>query len=88
MPALARGGSTAEIERMFWDCDHAATTRPMAPIDAMACSVATELFQRVAFGGDFGALLAWWREHKAVEHAKRDATAARREGGPGPEARL
>ena len=80
--------SAADIERIFWDCDYAATTRSMALIDAMSCSVATELFQRTAFGGDFGALLTWWSAHKAVEHAKRDAAAAGLVGVPGPAARL
>ncbi|NLD69047.1 MAG: hypothetical protein GX644_09555 [Limnobacter sp.] len=69
-----------ELERQFWDCDYAATTRLMAPLDAMGCSLATERFQRMAFGGDFGALLVWWREHKPVEHGKRDAQWAERAG--------
>jgi hypothetical protein len=60
----------AEVERLFWSCDYVATTRGVdsAPVDV--CSAATEALKNTKFGGDFMALLAWWRGNKPVEHAR------------------
>jgi hypothetical protein len=34
------------------------------------CSAATEELKSMKFGGDFMALLAWWRGNKPAEHAR------------------
>jgi hypothetical protein len=56
------------LERTFWRCDHAATQGLLDAGAAMDCSVATEALKVRKFGGDFGAMLAWWRERKDAEH--------------------
>ena len=60
----------AEVERLFWSCDYVATTHGVdsAPVDV--CSAATEALKNTKFGGDFMALLAWWRGNKPAEHAR------------------
>ena len=60
----------AEVERLFWSCDYVATTRGVdsAPVDV--CSAATEELKNAKFGGDFMALLEWWRGNKPLEHAR------------------
>ena len=65
-PAAAQ---LAEVERLFWVCDYVATTRGVdsAPVDL--CSTATEAIKELKFGGDFLALLEWWRGNKPQAHA-------------------
>jgi hypothetical protein len=62
--------SLADVERLFWSCDYVATTRGVdsAPVDV--CSAATEELKNIRFGGDFMALLEWWRGNKPAEHAR------------------
>ena len=67
----------ARLERMFWACDHAASTRGVDAATMMACVDATEALKARKFGGDFDALMAWWREGKAAAHAAIDAAAER-----------
>jgi hypothetical protein len=66
--ATAQETSLDALERAFWHCDHAATTGALHGSEAMACSVATEVFKARRFGGDFAALLAWWRANKDAQH--------------------
>lgn len=81
--AAARSGLTAtELERAFWICDHAATTRGVDGSTAITCSVITEDLQARKFNGDFSAMLAWWRQHKAAEHQAREAASR---AGPPPD---
>lgn len=63
----------AELARRFWLCDHAATRGLLDLETAMRCSRATDGLLALRFGGDFAAMLAWWRERKAAEHAAVDA---------------
>jgi hypothetical protein len=74
--------SLAEVERLFWLCDYVATTRGVdsAPVDV--CSAATESLKNAKFGGDFLALLTWWRSNKPEAHG-RVANAAAEAGPPG-----
>ena len=60
----------AEVERLFWLCDYVATTRgvDLTPVDV--CGAATEELKNAKFGGDFMALLEWWRGNKPEEHAR------------------
>jgi hypothetical protein len=61
----------AELERAFWDCDHAATIRLLDVGEAGDCSRATEALLQTAFERDFAAMLAWWQRNKAAEHTAR-----------------
>jgi len=60
----------ARLERAFWICDHAATTRGVDGDAAQLCVAVTEEFKQARFGGDFERLLEWWRQHKPAEHAR------------------
>ena len=77
VPQPAQGVRSASasttLESAFWACDHAATSRGLDSGDALACSVATEELKRVRFGGDFGAMLAWWQRSKDAAHRALDA---------------
>jgi hypothetical protein len=66
--AAAQGPSLEALERAFWRCDHAATRGLLDAGTTMECSVATEAFKARRFGGDFAALLAWWRANKDAQH--------------------
>lgn len=60
--------SLAEIERGFWVCDHAATNDRIDGSAAITCGSLTEVLKQRKFGGDFNAMLAWWRQHKEAQH--------------------
>ena len=62
----------AKLDRAFWLCDHAATTRGVDGDAAILCVAATEELKEKKFGGDFEQLLAWWRQNKPTEHAHLD----------------
>ena len=64
--------STAEVERAFWACDHAATVGRIDTGTAITCGGLTEMLKVRKFGGDFNAMLAWWRLHKEAEHLALD----------------
>jgi hypothetical protein len=65
--AVARR-TPAELERTFWRCDHAATTRWVGAGEGAECVAIYEELKRMKFGGDFPALLRWWEENKKAEH--------------------
>jgi hypothetical protein len=67
-PALAQDERIEALERAFWRCDHAATQGALDSATAVDCSIATEALKARRFGGDFSAMLAWWRERKDDEH--------------------
>ena len=56
---------TADLERAFWVCEYAATTRANA--DIATCAAVYEAVKQRKFGGDFEALLTWWQQNKAAE---------------------
>ena len=55
-----------QLERLFWNCERAAVSG-MSLDDGMLCAEITEQFKHARFGGDFDALLAYWRERKPAE---------------------
>ncbi|HUG22015.1 hypothetical protein [Piscinibacter sp.] len=67
----------AELEKSYWVCDHATTTAVLDGGTAAICSSLYEALKQRKFGGDFEALLAWWRQHKEAEHL-----ALAKAGGP------
>ncbi|MCX7891249.1 MAG: hypothetical protein N2544_02615 [Burkholderiales bacterium] len=79
-PAQPRSAATgfADLERAFWVCDHAATTRGVDGDTGILCVAITEELKEAKFGGDFDRLVAWWRERKPVEHANLEEAAERR----------
>ncbi len=64
-PSVA-SGRIGRLERVFWKCDYIVTTRGTPGADA-CFAVANELMH-AKFGGDFRAMLAWWRENKPAVH--------------------
>jgi hypothetical protein len=66
----------AQLKRQYLACDAAASQRLMGSGEAAVCSVVSERLLREGFGGDFDALLSWWREAKSAFSAAR--------GRPGP----
>jgi hypothetical protein len=62
----------AKLERAFWVCDHAATTRGVDGDTGIVCVAVTEELKDEKFGGDFDKMLAWWRQHKRAVHAELD----------------
>jgi hypothetical protein len=57
----------SELEQAFWICDYTVSTRRVDTATAVACVSVTDELKARKFGGDFDALLAWWRLNK---HAK------------------
>ncbi|MCU0897658.1 MAG: hypothetical protein MUC55_09160 [Burkholderiales bacterium] len=74
-PSARPSPDLATLERAFWMCDHAATTRGVDGDTAQLCVVVTDEFKQARFGGDFERLLEWWRQHKPAEHARLDRDA-------------
>jgi hypothetical protein len=66
----------ADLEQGFWVCDYVATTRGVYATPIELCSTIMEQLQTSKFGGDFEALLGWWRENKPAEHQKLEAAQA------------
>ena len=60
----------ADLEKAFWMCDYAATTRGVHAIPASMCSAVTDELKTKKFGGDFEQMLGWWRQNKLAEHQK------------------
>jgi hypothetical protein len=65
----ATAGET--LEKQFWACDYGAATRGILGAEAQACVVNFESLKASKFGGDFEALLSWWRDNRAAQHAAR-----------------
>ena len=84
--AAAQGGAGAstvngaELEHVFWICDHGATNGLLGGDMALTCSLATEELKATRFGGDFDVMLAWWRANKQAQHQALEE--ARRVSGP------
>ena len=57
-----------DLERAFWSCDYASTTRWVGADEGATCVSIFEEVKRTKFDGDFGAMLAWWKENKIGEH--------------------
>ncbi|HXF45815.1 MAG TPA: hypothetical protein VNK91_06815 [Burkholderiaceae bacterium] len=63
----------AELEKAFWFCDYAATVSSVDSGTAIACGMLTQELKAKKFGGDFDALVSWWRHNKAAEHGALEA---------------
>ncbi|MCG3189156.1 MAG: hypothetical protein LKCHEGNO_01429 [Burkholderiaceae bacterium] len=51
----------AELKTLYLHCSAEADRRLLDIGEAAVCSIAYEALKRRIFGGDFEALLAWWR---------------------------
>jgi len=54
--------SDAQLKQLFLRCDRDASQRLLGLDEAIPCGMALDSLLRRGFGGDFDALLAWWRE--------------------------
>jgi len=68
----ASGGLHARFERMaerdlklfYLRCSRDSSQRRLDFGEAAGCSAGSEVLKQRSFGGDFDALLAWWRIHR------------------------
>ncbi len=71
--AATKGHDTAakvaELEKGFWVCDYLGTTRGTEGSYGVTCGANFEELKLTKFGGDFDALVQWWRVNKAAQHA-------------------
>jgi hypothetical protein len=72
--AEPRGASAraADLEEVFWACDHAATAGMVDPDERAICAAVTEELKTDRFSGDFERMLDWWRANRALEHQRLD----------------
>ena len=66
----ATGVKTAALERAFWVCDHAVTTRVVSKAEGVDCGVVAQELKNGKFGGDFERMLDWWRANKVAQHER------------------
>lgn len=59
------------LEARFWDCDARATVEVLSPGHGAQCVVWHDELKQRRFGGDFERMLAWWRDQKTEQHARR-----------------
>ena len=77
---------SAALEEAFWACDYIGTTQGVAEAPVAFCLDVTHALQRDRFGDDFDALVAWWRDNKAAQHARlaaQQTSVVRRAAGQG-----
>lgn len=73
-PLADRAGTLAQYERLpraclvslFQHCSRAAGEALLDPGSAAVCSFGYEALLRQGFGGDFGAMMAWWRSQRTA----------------------
>jgi hypothetical protein len=70
-------GTLSALEREFWRCDHATTQGLLDLGTAKECSIVIEALKAGRFGGDFTAMLAWWRANKDAQHLAISASSPR-----------
>ena len=54
----------ARLKATYLRCAHESSQRLLGFEEAARCSIAGEVLKARSFGGDFSALLAWWRQHR------------------------
>jgi len=60
--------AAADLEKQFWACDYAATTRGVGLDEGATCGEVYEDLKRSKFQSDFRAMLSWWQQNKAAQH--------------------
>lgn len=54
------------LKTMYLNCSAASERAVLGQETAVACSLGHEALLKRVFGGDFDALLAWWRNHREL----------------------
>jgi hypothetical protein len=52
------------LKMMYLSCARVSSQRLLSLDEATRCSTAADVLKRRSFGGDFNAMLAWWRRHR------------------------
>ena len=52
------------LKTMYLRCARVSSERLLSLAEAIKCSTAADVLKRRSFGGDFEAMLAWWRRHR------------------------
>lgn len=52
------------LKRLYLRCARESSQRLLGFDEAARCGVVGEVLKARSFGGDFNALLAWWRQHR------------------------
>lgn len=60
-----------ELKTLYLNCCDESERRVLGFEEAARCSIAAEVLKRRSFGGDFGAMLAWWRLQRGGSPAAR-----------------
>ncbi len=55
------------LKTMYLSCARASSERLLSLDEAVRCSTAADLLKERSFGGDFNAMLAWWRRHRGEQ---------------------
>jgi hypothetical protein len=58
------GLAEADLKALFLLCSRDAAERMLGFEEGARCVIVLEVLKKRSFGGDFGALLAWWRSHR------------------------
>lgn len=54
----------ADLKAVYLHCARQSSQRLLGFDEATRCTIAGEALKAHHFGGDFNALLAWWRQHR------------------------
>ena len=54
----------ADLKAQYLLCDRISSQRMLSSGEAVACSNVADVLKTRSFGGDFNALIAWWRLHR------------------------
>ena len=52
------------LKTMYLGCARVSSKRLLSLDEAVQCSAAADVLKDRSFGGDFNAMLAWWRRHR------------------------
>ena len=56
--------SEAELKTQYLRCARVSSQRLLSLAEAVGCTTTGEVLKARSFGGDFNALIAWWRLHR------------------------
>ena len=52
------------LKAIYLSCTRVSSQRLLSQDEAFYCSSTADILMRRSFGGDFNALVAWWRQHR------------------------
>jgi hypothetical protein len=53
-----------QLKSFYLRCDRESSQRLLSVQEAVECSIAADVLKERSFGGDFEAMLTWWRRHR------------------------